>query len=114
MRHDDVPAASPVRPFLLTGGRVVRPGDLSLETQVVTTAPGLYRTLRFEPRAIAELARVPLSVAEIAARLNLQVGVVRVLVSDMTASGQLVVSGTSSAPDVALLQRVIHGLRSLA
>jgi hypothetical protein len=46
--------------------------------------------------------------------LNLQVGVVRVLVSDMTASGQLVVSGTSSAPDVALLQRVIHGLRSLA
>ncbi len=111
---DQTGRASLVRPYLLTGGRVVSPGDLSLETQVVAAA-GPPGRLRFEQRAIAEVACIPLSVAEIAARLGLQVAVVRVLVSEMAAAGRLTVFGTSStATDLATLQRVIHGLHQLA
>ena len=112
---DQTPRASLVRPYLLTGGRVVSPGDLSLETQVVAAAVGPSGRLRFEQRAIADAAFIPLSVAEIAARLRLQVAVVRVLVSEMAAAGQLTVFGTSStATDLATLRRVIHGLHQLA
>jgi hypothetical protein len=119
MRHppdddDDVSRVSGVRPFLLTGGRVVRKTDLSLETQVVARGPDVR--LRFERGAILDIARQPLSVAEIAARLNMQLGVVRVLVSEMHATGHLDVHTASfdAARDVDTLQRVIHGLRSLA
>ncbi|HXV92061.1 MAG TPA: DUF742 domain-containing protein [Pseudonocardia sp.] len=112
--EDDVGRAPRVRPFLLTGGRAVRHTDLSMETQVVSRSRDPH--LRFERGAICELAQSPLSVAEIAARLDLHLGVVRVLVSEMHAAGHLDVYGASSdvSRDVDLLQRVIHGLRSLA
>lgn len=109
----DIAPASSVRPFLLTGGRVVSESDLSLETQVVARLP--LRALRFEHRAITELAMVPLSVAEIAAQLGMHLGVVRVLVSEMNAGGYLDVlqPDVDTATDVGTLRRVLDGLRSL-
>ncbi len=109
----DEPPVSRVRPFLLTGGRAARDGDLLPEAQVVSR--GNDPQLRFERRAIAELAVVPLSIAEISARLGLHLGVVRVLVSQMHASGHLdvLVAPEDAHRDVAVLERVIHGLRSL-
>jgi hypothetical protein len=110
--RDLIPAPT-VRPFLLTGGRVVRESDLSLETQVVTLLP--LPDLRFEHGAIADLAMDPLSVAEIAAGLGLHLGVVRILVSEMTAAGHLEVfrPAFDAATDVTTLRRVLDGLRTL-
>jgi Protein of unknown function (DUF742) len=109
----DLEPVPTVRPFLLTGGRVVRDSDLPLEAQVTTRLP--LPALRFEHGAIAELAMVPLSVAEIAAGLGMHLGVVRVLVSEMTAAGYLEVfrPAVDAANDISTLRRVLDGLRSL-
>ncbi|MBZ9645424.1 DUF742 domain-containing protein, partial [Streptomyces sp. PSKA30] len=81
-----------LRPFLLTEGRARAVDDsIGLETQVVATERGLQerQSLRFERRDIVELCMVPLSVAEISARLSLHYGVVRVLVADLATEGLL-------------------------
>jgi hypothetical protein len=57
-----------------------------------------------------------LSIAEVSARMILPVGVVRVLVGDLTAAGAVMV-GTSATPDAAtditLLERLLDGIRAL-
>ncbi len=102
-----------VRPYLLTGGRVVQDSDLPVEAQVITIDPD--PGLRFERAAILALAVLPLSVAEIASRLDLQLAVVRVLVSELNEQGYLAVHApVESARDPQILERVVRGLRSLA
>jgi hypothetical protein len=73
-----------VRPFVVTGGRT-RPlhDGLRLESLVLTTAKASTAALRFEQRRLVELARRAISLAEVAARLAVPVGVARVLVSDL-------------------------------
>jgi len=108
---------SAVRPFLLTGGRVVAATDLPLEAQVVTREiDGSWRQLSFERRDIASLCRAPISVAEVAATLGLQVGTVRVLVSELHAAGHLAVHGasTEASRDPQILERVLRGLRAIS
>jgi len=72
--------------------------------------------LQPEHRTILSATRTALSVAEIAARLDLPVGVVRVLIGDLLQSS-LVSTFTSPAavspPDENVLQAVIDGLRAL-
>ncbi|MGQ0837746.1 MAG: DUF742 domain-containing protein [Actinokineospora sp.] len=119
--REEQPRASappPLRPFLLTSGRVVADSDLAIETQVVSTAAGLTRAqaLPFEYGDIVALCTQPLSVAEVAARLSLHIGVVRVLVSDLNADGDLVVyrAPVEASRDIDILQRVIRGLREIS
>jgi len=106
-----------LRPFLLTAGRVAGQDSIAIETQVVTTDQG--RTagaeLDFECRDIVALCGDPLSVAEIAAELSLHLGVVRVLVEDLSEGGHLsVYLPNADAPtDVDTLLRVIRGLRAI-
>ncbi|NJC67782.1 DUF742 domain-containing protein [Planosporangium flavigriseum] len=110
--------ASGVRPYLLTGGRV-RPADASLEieAQVQTTPAGHSDAdrLMFEHRDIVVLCAQPISIAEVAARLGLHLGVARVLVSDLIEAGYLAVR----RPDVGLpqnkkiIERVIRGLQAI-
>jgi hypothetical protein len=114
----DGPADGPsLRPFLLTAGRVAGQDSIAIETQVVTTDQG--RTagaeLGFECRDIVALCGDPLSVAEIAAELSLHLGVVRVLVEDLSEGGHLsVYLPNADAPtDVDTLLRVIRGLRAI-
>ena len=102
----------------MTGGRT-RPGhtDLEIEALVSTTSLG-ERTpkLTVEQRAIAALCRDILSIAEISARLDLPLGVTRVLVGDMADEGMVMVhrpAQTGDRPDLALLERVLYGLRSI-
>jgi hypothetical protein len=69
-----------------------------------------------EMRAIVELCRRMRSVAEISALLRMPLGVVRVLLSDLADQGRIRVYGTGhapGAPDHALLERVLSGLRRL-
>ena len=108
-----------VRPYYMTGGRATRPGhtDLEIEALVSTTALGERAPqLTVEQRAIAALCRGILSIAEISARLDLPLGVTRVLVGDMADEGMVMVhrpAQGSDRPDLALLERVLYGLRSI-
>jgi hypothetical protein len=107
-----------VRPYALTGGRT-RSGDadLPIETLVVTTAQGTQGMARFanERRSIAHLCQQPISVAEVAARLGVPLGVARVLVGDMAGDGFVEVHRphTAGRPDLRLLERVLGGIRAI-
>jgi len=111
------PACGWLRPFLLTSGRVARDGAIAIETQVVTTEQGRAagRELSYERRDIVTLCCDPQSVAEIAAQLQLHLGVVRVLVGDLSGEGHLAVylPNADAAEDVDTLLRVIRGLRAI-
>jgi hypothetical protein len=102
----------------MTGGRT-RPAhtDLEIEALVSTTAQGERSPkLTVEQRAIAALCRDILSIAEISARLDLPLGVTRVLVGDMADEGLVMVhrpAQTGDRPDLALLERVLYGLRAI-
>jgi hypothetical protein len=96
-----------VRPYYMTGGR---------EALVSTTAQGERSPkLTVEQRAIIALCRDLLSVAEVSARLDLPLGVTRVLIGDMAAGGLVILHRPASVgdrPDLALLQRVLYGLQT--
>jgi hypothetical protein len=106
-----------LRPFLLTAGRVAGQDSIAIETQVVTTDRGrtALQQLGFERRDIVSLCGDPLSVAEIAAELSLHLGVVRVLVGDLSEDGHLSVylPNDDASTDVDTLLRVIRGLRAI-
>ncbi len=113
-----IPGRRRVRPYAMTRGRT-RPvyADLEIEALVSTTSLG-ERTPRLtvEQRAIAALCRDVLSVAEISARLDLPLGVTRVLVGDMADEGLVLIHRPTQAgdrPDLALLERVLYGLRTI-
>ncbi len=115
------PAASSsvVRPYTWTGGRTEPVIDLAVETLVSTSEHGhdVAVLTSEEHRTVAELCRDPRSVAEVAALLSLPLGVVRVLLADMADIGLVVVhrsaNGSSNTPDMALMERVLSGLRRL-
>jgi Protein of unknown function (DUF742) len=120
---DDGPAwwdheAGPVvRPYMVTGGRVEpKTADLDLITHVVAVSGLASETPSPEHQAILALTQEPRPVAEVAARVDLPVGVVRVLLCDLLSEG--LVSRydpppTQDLPDIDTLQAVIHGLRAL-
>jgi hypothetical protein len=114
----DAAGVSPLRPYLLTSGRAEPVDDtLEIEAQVVTSRLGAaaYGRLSFEYREIVELCTATMSVAEVAARLRLHIGVARVLVADLAAAGYLVVQRPVFAPshDTNLIERVIRGLEAI-
>ena len=115
----DTGAASAVRPYTWTRGRTKSGFDLAIETLVSTSARGRAQatTLALEHRAVAELCEQTRSVAEVAALLSLPLGVARVVLGDMAGLGVVTVHQTAtsagSAPDIALMERVLSGLRRL-
>jgi hypothetical protein len=107
-----------LRPFLLTSGRVAPTGGpLEIEAQVVASGYGrsAYRQLTFEQRDIVLLCHSAMSVAEVAARLQYHVGVARVLIADLAATGHLIIRRPEFAPaqDLATIERVIRALESI-
>lgn len=107
-----------VRPYQLTGGRTrSEAADFPIETLVVTSPEGLRQlpTLTHESRRIAELCHEPISVAEVAARIGVPIGVARVLVGDLSAEGVVDVHRPAGGdrPDLKLLERVLGGIRAL-
>jgi hypothetical protein len=116
---DEPPESSFVRPYAWTRGRTRPAYDLAVETLLSTTAQGHdpVQVTQYEHRMIADLCREPKSVAEVGALLSLPLGVARVLLGDMAAHGSIVVhetaSSTGDAPDMALMERVLSGLRRL-
>ncbi|WP_031509975.1 DUF742 domain-containing protein [Streptomyces megasporus] len=126
-------AAGPVvRPYAMTRGRThTARGDRIDLVALVIAVPdavdpdrpgdpvdaGLPGTLGPEHLDIAlRCRRTPQPVAELAAGLDLPVGVVRVLVGDLVAAGLVRVTRPvppAELPDEGLLRDVINGLRAL-
>jgi hypothetical protein len=106
-----------LRPFLLTSGRVPSGASIAIEAQVVATDRGgeLAPWLVAERRDIVESCFQPLSVAEVAARVGLHLGVVRLLVEDLAAEGLLSVHrfDVAASTDVDTLLRVVAALKAL-
>ncbi|GAA3862979.1 DUF742 domain-containing protein [Streptomyces lacrimifluminis] len=119
----DDEAGPVVRPYAMTRGRTSHSAQhrLDLIAVVVTEAhaddPEADRTLSPEHVDIVELCRdAPQSVAELAAELNLPIGVVRVLIGDLV--DEEMVHVTRPVPpaelvDENILRDVINGLRAL-
>jgi hypothetical protein len=121
----DEPTGALVRPYAVTRGRTRPRLDIALEALVETTVRG--RTANSnngshgrEHQYIAALCDGRLqSLAEIAARMQLPLGVARVLIADMAADGLVAVyeptslEDTNDAVGTELLERVLSGLRRL-
>jgi hypothetical protein len=114
----EAPEGEWVRPFAVTGGRAIIDQDLLLET--IISVPDDRRDKDFaasldpEARAVYHhVCRVSLSLAELSAGLKLPLGVVRVLVNDLSRAGRVRVhpnaQGRERDPQVYL--RVINGLK---
>lgn len=108
-----------VRPYARTRGRTRSEYDLPIEALVTTTdgAAGGDSAMNPEFRPIVELCVQVQSVAEVAAKLTLPLGVARVLLGDMARIGLVYVHTTAGdetgQPEVALLEKVLSGLRQL-
>jgi len=118
-RYDeDDPDVSLLRPYLLTSGRA-QPVDqtLEVEAQVLTSQRGVAAqySLTFERRDIITLCRNTMSVAEVAAILELHIGVTRVLVADLAELGYVIVRRPAAQlpQDIDMLERVIRGLEAI-
>jgi hypothetical protein len=114
---DDDTSSSAVRPYFLTGGRTQTDRPISIEALVQLSPHGerAVGSLQFERRALAGVVRSPISVAEVAARIGVPLGVARVLVADMAAESLVVLheASTRMQDDIALITRLIHGVRTL-
>ena len=107
-----------VRPYAMTGGRTRARLPLLLETLI--SVPEYDRAvdqiLVAESREIYLLCRSVRSIAEISAELDIPLGVVRVLVSDLADDGQLRIHPTAAnagMPEHMLLERVLRGLQTI-
>ena len=122
MINDDIwydeEAGPLVRLYAITGGRAEAPaGDFTLST-IVQRAPGVVPDgeLSLAESTIVQLTERPVSVSEIAARLGLPLGPVRVILADLRDAGLITVPRARDAaerPSMSLLEQVLGGLNSL-
>lgn len=127
MADVDEPTGALVRPYAVTRGRTRPRLDIAIEALVETTVRGRGADGRAgsahgrEHQYIASLCDGRLqSLAEIAARMQLPLGVARVLIADMAADGLVAVYEPTSfdgdsddSVGTELLERVLSGLRRL-
>lgn len=127
---DDTASASEVRPYVVTGGRVrATNSHMALETlmEAAPEAVAALRDLPAEKRTIlAQAIGSYISVAEVSAHVGLPLGVVKVLVSDLSDEGLLTLHDTVLASDLDVhsndlgptvslnvLEKVLHGISLL-
>jgi hypothetical protein len=113
--HHEAGRSLAVRPYFYTKGRTRSRYELAIETLVSTPPAALRRPELVEHTAIVELCREPRSIAEVGAIMGMPLGVARVVVGDLAVTGGLEVHRTVTAegPDLALMERVLSGLRRL-
>lgn len=113
-----------VRPYTMTGGRVgTRTDRIALEALVAATPDGMRRRseYRWESAEIVARSRQETAVIELAALLEVPIGVVKVLVADLREQGAVSITDpplqrpTNSDGEVYtdLLQKVLDGIKSL-
>jgi hypothetical protein len=105
--------AALVRPFMVTGGRTQPLSDgLRIETVVSAKPAALSAPLRFELRQTVELCQRSTTVADIAVRLGVPLGVARVLVGDLVAEGYATVESSAEIP-IDVIERIRDRVRAL-
>ena len=104
-----------VRPFILTGGRTQPTVGVVMESLVDRLDLSDDDDRRLDPvhRQIWDLVGDTLSAAEISAMLQLPLGVVLVVVSDMAEQGLVMVHKTAALDDLQLVRRLIDGVEAL-
>lgn len=112
--------AGPVsRPYTITGGRTRQ--RTSVRFDLVDLVGRSLRPVGdggFTPerRAILDMCREPVTVADLASALSLPLGVVRVLLDDLVHDGLIevrVAAPRGRVTDARLLERVLAGIRAL-
>ena len=111
---DDVADEALVRPFVITGGRT-RHATVHLRVEALVVRTGLEPpgALQFEHAAILATCRQPVSVAEVAARIAVPLGVAQILVGDLADAGLVRVHEATPNATPALLLRMIDAVRAL-
>jgi hypothetical protein len=114
----EVEATELVRPYVITNGRdLLGDNHFSLIT-MVTVSDGAPRTRVLDPekRRLLELCSGGfLSVAEISGHTKLPLGVVKILLSDLTEEGHLLTRAPvprARNVDRKVLEEVLHGLQA--
>lgn len=105
-----------IRPYAITGGRTGSDVEIDLEAQIQanTRASQHLGAYRWEAAKLIELVQTPMALIELAARLELPVGVARVLVADLMADGAVVLHTPVATQNFgSLLERVLDGVRNL-
>jgi len=126
---DEAPVTRTVRPYAVTGGRVrSASSDLPLET-LVSALPAAAGATGLPPEKRAILAHADdtyVSIAELSALLRLPLGVVRILVSDLSEAKLLAIhtsgpvnvhtghgGANSPALSLSVLESVLNGISAL-
>ena len=118
-RWFDRDAGPVVRPYALTKGRTLPSGGASLDLIDVVIATSERVPEHFRPgpehRRILDLCRRPTPIVDLTSEIDLPLGVVRVLLGDLTSEGLVRVLDTQKQPanDQRLLRMVLDGLESL-
>jgi hypothetical protein len=118
-RWFDREAGPVVRPYALTRGRTRPAGGASFDLIDVVIATGAPAPEHFRPgpehRRILSLCRRPTPIVDLTSEIDLPLGVVRVLLGDLTSEGMLRVlsSQKQQVTDQRLLRMVLDGLESL-
>ncbi len=113
-----------IRPYAMTGGRTGADQPyIALEALVAATPTGFRNRhqFRWEAARIIGLARKEIAIVEIAARLDVPIGVVRVVVADLAHRGAVQISeppgdmpaSLEGYSYTTLLQKVLDGIKSL-
>ncbi len=120
MRGDqwhDRGAGPVVRPYALTGGRTRPTGETIDLLALVTSTDATMDELLLQPEYVAVISqcRQPKPVADLASDLDLPLGVVRILLSDMRDQGLVLIRPPlrSRLTDPKLLKDVADALRKL-
>ena len=118
-RWFDREAGPVVRPYALTKGRTLPSGGASFGLIDVVVATNEWPSAHFRPgpehRRILNMCRRPTPIVDLTSEIDLPLGVVRVLLGDLTSEGLLRVLSTQKQPatDERLLRMVLDGLESL-
>src|SRR5690242_9931269 len=115
----DREAGPVVRPYAVTRGRTLPSGGTWFGLIDIMVRTGVQRSGDFRPgpehRRILSLCHRPIPVADLASEIDLPVGVVRVLLGDLTEAGmvRVIPAQQEQEPDQRLLRMVLDGLESL-
>ena len=108
-----------VRPYAVTKGRTLPSGGASFGLIDVVVAISERPSEHFRPgpehRRILSLCRRPIPIVDLTSEIDLPIGVVRVLLGDLTSEGMVRILSTQQQPGAnqRLLRRVLDGLESL-
>ena len=115
----DEEAGPVVRPYALTRGRTRPTGETLDLIAIITAVRGVQvdpSSLDPEHLTVLRLCRLPASVADLAADLDLPLGVVRILLGDLQERSLVAIHHPippARLPDVQILKEVVDGLRRL-